>query len=287
MKPLSLIGYASGIAANDLGCADGPLQLQRGILAHYPWAALLQANPAITDKLANVSSLCQQLASEVKALTLQGKFVTTLGGDHSCAIGTWSGIHAAIEQQPMGLIWIDAHLDSHTFETSHTGNIHGMPLACLLGYGDKGLTHILSAAPKILPQHLCIIGTRSYEAEEYALLKGLNVSIFSMADIKQQGLQQVLAQATKIATTGTVGFGMSIDLDSIDPQDAPGVGCPEPEGIQGRALCAALQQVPTQALLGLEIVEFNPHHDHNGKTDQMISNLLRAILKSSTRSLRA
>lgn len=280
METLSLIGYASGIAANNSGCGDSPRYLQRSTLpqSYFQWHEMLQPSRNTASKLETVAALCQALAMTTKQLTEARKQFAVIGGDHSSAIGTWSGVQTAIAHKPLGLIWIDAHLDSHTPETTPSGNIHGMPLACLLGYGDNKLTQMLSSTPKILPENLCIIGARSYEQEEFELLQKLKVKIFFMDDIKAIGLQTVITQALKIVTANTAGYGLSIDLDAVDPSDAPGVGCPEADGLNGKDLCDTLQIIHGFTKpLGTEIVEFNPHRDQNRLTEQLITKLL-AIL---------
>lgn len=281
MEQLPLIGYASGIAANTDGCGDGPLRLQQSSLltsSRYSWIKTLLPDLANLNKLAVVANLNQKLAKTTRQLVNEQQFFAVIGGDHSSAIGTWSGVAAALAPDSLGLLWLDAHLDSHTFETTHSGNIHGMPLACLLGYGDPALTQISLPSPKIKPEHICIIGARSYEPEEHALLKQLQVKIFYMEDIKRQGLSAVLEQGLKIVTNGTAGYGISIDLDAIDPTDAPGVSYPEPDGINGRQLCAALQQMTMHpGLTGIEITEFNPYHDEHNLTEQLIFDLLQSF----------
>lgn len=277
METLPLIGYASGIAANNTGCGDGPLQLQQSelLLSSTQWLEILSPNYAQPSKLAMVTTLCQKLAATTQQLTLAKQLFTVIGGDHSCAIGTWSGVQNAITPHPLGLIWIDAHIDSHTFETTPSGNIHGMPLACLLGYGTKKLTQILAPQPKILPENLCLIGVRSYEPEEYELLKQLKVKIFFMEDVQRLGLFAVMEQALHIVTANTAGYGISLDLDAIDPSDAPGVGCPEKNGLKAKDLCVALKLTTHFAnLLGTEIVEFNPYRDYQQRTEQLIIELL-------------
>src|SRR5579862_3192958 len=161
-KDLYLVSYASSIAGPGPGCGDGPLFLQHssifadltksGIVLHWP----LTTTPNVIDstKLASVVRQCTQVADEVADLVRNKKFFITLGGDHSCAIGTWSGAKQALQEQgPLGFIWIDAHMDSHTPQTTHTGNIHGMPLACLLGQGEPTLVNLASPGAKFKPEN--------------------------------------------------------------------------------------------------------------------------------------
>jgi len=182
------------------------------------------------------------------------------------------------QEGSLGFIWIDAHMDSHTPQTTLTGNIHGMPLACLLGFGEQGLINLATPTPKFNPKHICLVGIRSFEPEEEALLKRLNVRIIYMAEVRQRGLADVMAEAIKIATTGTVGYGLSIDIDSIDPADAPGTDVVEPGGLAGEELCQAVQVFAhDKRLIGAEIAEFDPHRDKDQKTEKLIARLVSAI----------
>ena len=149
-----------------------------------------------------------------------------------------------------------------------------MPLACLLGYGDRRLTNILSQGPKIAPQNICLVGVRSFEMEEAQLLNRLGVKIIYMQEIKHYGLQNALVEALDIVTKDTAGFGVSIDLDCIDPNDAPGVGTPELDGILRNDFLDALKVVPNQNnYLGIEIAELNPNLDQNNITAKLALDL--------------
>lgn len=288
-KALVLLGYASGIAANNPGCADGPLQLKesafekqwsdKGLKAHWQ-AMLIPQSESKQARLAQVVDLNTQLADMTQHLTAQEQTFIVAGGDHSCAIGTWSGVAAELSKKnaALGLIWIDAHMDSHTFETTPSGNIHGMPLAALLGYGDSTLTQISTSAPKLQPEHVSLIGSRSFESGEAELLRRLGVRIYEMPEIKEKGLAAVLQEAMVRAKQGTAGFGVSLDLDAVDPEDAPGVGVPEPDGIKAKDLCQALTLLQHEKqFLGMEIVEYNPHLDKDGKTELLINNIVLSI----------
>ena len=285
---VNLIGSASGIGARDAGSGDGPVVLKDsaflaedlkrfGIQAN--WQALLHP-AAANSKLLSLQSHCLALATEVRTALQHKTFFTVFGGDHSCAIGTWSGVYAAVKDRgDLGLIWVDAHMDSHTPQTSSTGNFHGMPLATLLGQGPAELVTILDSHPKLKPEHVCLIGVRSYESGEAELLKRLNVRVFYIEEVKERGLDAVMQDALQIVTQGTIGYGITIDVDSIDPSDAPGTGVAEPNGLSAESLCHALRLlVRDQRFLGAEIVEFDPHRDINHLTEKWVSRLLTAIL---------
>jgi arginase len=287
-QAIHFVGSASGMAAQNPGCADGPQALKDSKIfsdallkanISFQWDSILSP-VSVATKLDTITAHCKSIADLVAKLAHAQKPFLVFGGDHSSAIGTWSGAFDAIrEHGDMGLIWIDAHMDSHTPETSLTGNIHGMPLACLLGDGYPGLTNILNSEAKLKPQNLCLIGIRSFEEGEAEYLKQLNVRIFDMAEIKQRGIATVIKDAITHVTQNTVSYGVTIDIDSIDPQDAPGTGCYEPDGIRADDLCSAIKQFANdKRLIGREIVEFDPSRDKNMLTQHVITKLTLALL---------
>jgi arginase len=287
-KNISLIGCASGIAAGDAGTGDGPTILATSNLqselsnngVNAEWQNILHPL-TLPTVLATVADLCTRLAEQTRKAVQQQQLFTVFGGDHSCAIGTWSGVAAALaDRGSLGLIWIDAHMDAHTPETSESGNIHGMPVACLLGHGAPELTKILTAQSKIKPEHICLIGIRSYEHGEAELIKRLGVRVFMMEEVAQRGIQAVMQEALGIVRQAGAGYGISIDLDGLDPTDAPAVGTPAAGGICAADLCKSLELLQhDEKLLGAEITEFNPHHDKDKKTEKLICDLLLAIFK--------
>lgn len=286
---LKLLGAASCWGAPDRRCNRGPellrsMGLERMLQAagcEAGWQVVLHPHKisSITDTYDIVADFCRRLAGEVATAVQAGTPFAVLGGDHSCAIGTWSGAAAAMpNRRPIGLIWIDAHMDSHTPETSLSGALHGMPLASLLGYGDPRLSSVEFAGPKLLAEHVCLIGVRSYEASEAEFLKQHKVRVYFMDEVRARGLSVVMNEAYDRVAHGTAGFGVSIDLDAIDPHDAPGVGSPEPGGIAAADLLRALAPLAMQpGLLGIEIAEFNPAQDHNDETVRLIRALCEAF----------
>ena len=288
---VNLIGFASGMGAPTSDTARGPEVIkQLGVAkrlqecgVNAKWKYFLQTPLQNLDRQLRHNYLALQfriLAQEVaRSIRHQQRFAV-IGGDHSCAIGTWSGAAYQIKNLgSLGLIWIDAHMDSHTFVTSHTGALHGMPLACLLGFGEQRYTNILSANPKIAPQNVCLIGVRSYETEEAQLLKNLGIRVIFMQEVKNRGLKNVMQEAIKIVTSDTAGFGISIDLDSIDPLAAPGVSTPELDGISKEDLLDALKVIPKmENLMGVEIAELNPKFDLQQITANLAIDLLTTCL---------
>lgn len=287
---IHMLGYASALGGVNPECSEGPLVLEAspelnklfnqfskaGI--HFQWDAMIK--PLLFESSARADELkrlCQILALRTAELTRQKEFFIVTGGDHTSAIGTWSGVCEALEG-PLGLIWVDAHMDSHTPATSVSGRFHGMPLASLLGRGDSRFTQLLSSEPKLNPAQLCLIGVRSYEEGEAELLKQLQVRIYFMDEVKQRGLQAVFKEALELVNRGTAGYGLSLDVDSLDPREAPGVDVPEPDGLTVKDLSEALCLVAGDLRLkGVEIVEFNPHKDINQLTEKAIVELIRVL----------
>lgn len=277
------VNYASDLGGPNQGSADGPILLsQSPFMAelkqymHVSWGDTISSLNHKVEALENIASQCTKLAKIIYKLADEKKFFIVLGGDHTSAIGTWSG--AASAYKKIGLIWIDAHLDSHTFETTESGNIHGMPLACLLGFGHPHLTYILSKNPKIQPQNVCLIGIRSFEKGERKLLDSLQVRIFDMEEITRKGLASVMQEAISIAKAGTDAYGISLDIDSIDPKEAPGTDVTEPNGLSAHELCKALREVAEDIrFIGAEIVEFDPHKDFNHITEKLIPTIILSL----------
>lgn len=274
---VSIIGVRSGVGGRDpgaVGAVDGlraaglAQRLQAGGL-DARWDALLEPLGAqAADPTAAMAELGPRLAHAVRAAAAGGAFPLVIGGDHSCAVGTWSGVAAAYRDRgPLGLLWIDAHLDSHTPQTSHTGLIYGMPLAALLGHGERAFTECLVPGAKILPQHACVLGARSYEPEERALLDRIGVRVIGMEEIGRRGVAAALDEALAIVGRAAAGYGITLDLDVLDPRDAPGVGTPAPGGLRAAELIPALAAAGADPRLrALEIAEYNPRRDRNGIT---------------------
>lgn len=271
------IGLASGIGGRHLGAGEGPLLLQKHLGPDISWHKMVTPKKGdVKDRCAAIANLNRQLAAAAYSLAQREPFFLSVGGDHSCAIGTWSGV-AAAKKEPIGLLWIDAHMDAHTHETTETGNIHGMPLAALLGYGDARLTQIAHPFPKLYPQNTALIGIRSFESGEAELLRRLNVRIFFMDEVKKRGLDVVMKEARDLVTRNTVGYGVSFDLDSIEPSHIQAVGTPEPGGIDPDEMLAAFSLFKTLPPLAFELVEYIPALDEGLKTLQYVQRLVQII----------
>lgn len=295
MQKLPIISYAVGLAGRLSGCALGPSVAKQAVPEEafsklgwqFDWCATVADSGNTYSKLAvipAIAKLAKQLAKLTQDLAAEKQYFAVLGGDHTMAIGTWSGVYQAItkvEIRPsLGMIWIDAHLDSHTPETSISKNVHGMPLACLLGYGDQRLVAIAGNTPVLHPQYVSVVGARSWEDGEYALLEKLKVRIYTMTEIQQRGLRVVMQEARHRAMQASGGYGISLDLDAIDPKDAPGVDSPETNGILLNELLDVLTLYRSDPQLrGLEIAEFNPSVDKDNKTLQAIWQIIASLLE--------
>jgi arginase len=282
-RQIELIGAAWGLGGADPGCAQAPealIPLIADSLGRCGARVVLgpTLHPPTTErrKEAAVSRLCSLLASAVADAMRHARLPCVIGGDHSCAGGTWTGV-ARMLQGELGLVWIDAHMDSHTPGTSHTGRLHGMPLAWLLGQTDDALYGL--SAGVVDPEHVALIGVRSYEPEEKERLDRLGVRVFHIDEVHGRGLDMVAAEALAIATRGTSGFGISIDLDAVTPDEAPGVGTPVADGIEGAALARVLKTFSGRPdLVGVELVEYLPRLDPDGRSARVAVELLAAAL---------
>ncbi len=293
MQPVALIGAASGWGAGFRHTEDGPPALRRLGLAHWlrsggldaEWRSMVHAEkswrdhaelrgPATYDLVARHAAA---LAAAVASAMATGRLPAVLGGDHAIAMGSWAGVSRALGGAPFGVIWLDAHLDAHTLETTPSQNAHGMGVAALLGYGHAPFRALCGGV--LRPEQICYIGVRSYEAGEMALLRRLGVRIILMEEVKRRGIDAALAEALAIATRGTAGFGISIDLDGFDPRDAPGIGLKEPDGLRAAPTLTALASLARHpALRAVEIVEYIPEFDESLRTAHLVRDLLLALL---------
>jgi len=222
--------------------------------------------------LESISQSCTVLAAQVAGVIERGSFPLVLGGDHSIAAGTVAGVASAYRRkgQKIGLMWIDAHTDMNTPGTTPSGNVHGMPLACCIGHGPSELTRILDFAPKVDAKNVVLIGIRDVDREERDLVRSSGVSVFTMRQIDEMGLHQVMDRALAIVNDGTDGFHLSLDMDSIDPVEAPGVGTPVQGGMTYREGHLAMEMICDHgSLVSMELVEVNPVLDIANRTAEL------------------
>ena len=245
-----------------------------------PPEAVEEINPR-ARYLPQIAAASAELAEMVEAALEEGALPVILGGDHSIAIGSVAGVAAFYRRREkrVGIIWLDAHADSNTPETSPSGNIHGMPLAALLGYGAKELTHIAGFAPKVLPENTVIIGARSVDPGESELLKRLGIRVFTMTELDERGLANVIAEAIQIASHHTAGIHVTMDMDFIDPFYAPGVGTPERGGATYREGHLAMEKIAASGhVLSVELTEVNPLYDTVNQTAQLAVEMILSAL---------
>jgi ornithine--oxo-acid transaminase len=299
-RKLKVIGAALGWGAKLHETQNGPEMLKGYGLVPSDWEGVFY--PPIRyakdkkldypQRLAQVVAFNQALAKEIEVVLREKKLPVVIGGDHSTAIGTWSAVANDLDGD-LGLIWIDAHMDAHTMQTTPSQAIHGMPLAVLLGHGENSLVHLLAESPAVKPravkpravkpEHVVLIGVRNFEEGEAKLLKRLNVKIYYMDEVKKRGFGAVFEEAIHQVTKGTKGFGVSLDLDGFDPTVAPGVGSPAPDGLQADEVIEAFVGIRKHAdLKAFEIAEFNPSLDKDNKTADLIQRVVSAIDESIT-----
>ncbi len=219
--------------------------------------------------LDEIAETCQRVARQVRGVLRRGFAPLVLGGDHSIAIGTVAGVSKYFRDRKkhVGLLWIDAHADMNTPQTSPSGNVHGMPLACCVGIGPRELTHLLGYAPLVRPENVALVGVRDVDVLERPHVRHSGVRAFTMRHIDERGMRAVMEEALQIASTDTVGFHVSLDMDYIDPSEAPGVGTPKRGGGTYREAHLALEMVSdTGRMRSMEIVEVNPILDVGNRT---------------------
>jgi arginase len=224
-----------------------------------------------------ITTVCTDVAERTASALRAGITPLILGGDHSLSAGSVAGTATALHEQGerVGLIWLDAHADINTPETSLSGNVHGMPVAHLLGRGDRLLSSLSSAVPAVLPEHLVYVGLRDLDDAEKACIRELGIRAFTMREIDERGLRAVMDDAVSIATNGTGGVHLSCDADWVDPGEAPGVGTPVRGGATLREAHLAMEIIyDTGALLAMDLVEINPILDSRNATAELAAELI-------------
>jgi arginase len=219
------------------------------------------------------------IARKVERIMAAGHFPLVLGGDHSIAIGTVSGIAAFARSQTkkIGLLWVDAHGDINTPDTSPSGNIHGMPLAVILGYGAQELTSVAGSFPKVDPSNVALVGIRSLDAGEKKRLKETGVQVHTMSDIDRHGVHRVMKKALAAVTNDTDFVHVSVDLDAVDPAVAPGVGTPVKGGLDYREAHLIMEVIADAGVMtSLEMVEVNPILDTGNASAEFAVELVQS-----------
>jgi len=293
----ALIGSASGWGAQIRSTEEGPDFLKEyglmgsllGAQSFLEWNEVLYPQFKAADRalecgpdvLEILVPHLNNLAQKVQSILTQGNFPIAIGGDHAMAIGTVSAcVNALDAHEKFGMIWIDAHMDSHTPHTSPSYAYHGMPLAVLLGYGEQELLAIGGPKIKLNPAHTVLVGVRSYEEGEAQLLEDLGVRVISNLDVFERGFDSVAQEILKnFENQGISNFGVSLDLDVFDPAYAPGVGSPADHGLVPEDVLPFFKRFREHpAFRFLEITEFNPSLDRDNITADLIINVLKNII---------
>ena len=231
-----------------------------------------------------ILGVCRQLADHTRDALKAGEWPLVIGGDHSIAMGTVSGVSAHLKStnRKLGVIWFDAHGDMNLPETSPTGNIHGMVLAHLLGYGDTELSGILGVNPAIDANNVVLIGIRDIDDVEREFIRKSGVTAFTMREIDQLGMSEVASRALEIVNAGTAGFHVSFDLDGCDPEVIPGCGTLVPGGVSFREAHLLLEECAADGrMTSMEVVELNPFLDHANISAERAVTLIQSALGRS------
>ncbi|WP_211748522.1 arginase [Paenibacillus sp. Marseille-Q4541] len=290
--PVSILTVPFDLGASQRGTKQGPKAILDAGLVNklnalhiHHTVNELQIPPSMQEKtdfpkLKNLNenmSVHSKLADEVYHLTTNGGFPLILGGDHSIAIGTVSGLRK--QHSNLGIIWMDAHSDLNTPDTTPSGNIHGMSLAVSLGMGDPRLTSIGGKKSTINPKNVVIVGARSLDQGERDLIRKEGITCYTMHDIDRLGMARVMEEAIRISSSGTDGVHLSFDIDSIEPQIAPGTGTPVPGGLSYREAHLAMEMLhESNILTSAEMVENNPLFDEDNKSSHLIVGLIGSLL---------
>lgn len=291
MNSYELIGAASGWGARNRYTEFSPEELQKFFLRNnlaWKFTTIVKSDASIKKSdipigkpsLPTISSFCVQLAQVTESCTETHKIPIIIGGDHSCAIGSWGGIVKAKNAYgKFGLIWIDAHMDAHTYNTSPYKAYHGMPVATLLGHGEDELINIGGTAAKISPKNLVLIGIRSFEPEEEKFLRELGVRIYYMSEIEERTFAVIFHEALAYVNKDTLGFGISLDIDAFDPKYVKATGTLEPNGLSPEKVISELKGLMNHPKIsGFEIAEYNPKLDNDLATAGLIGTILDALI---------
>ncbi|MDX6154493.1 arginase [Marinococcus sp. PL1-022] len=235
-----------------------------------------KANEDRSKNLQEITRVNQELAERISTNIEKGYFPLTIGGDHSISIGSIAGVSTHYEN--LGLIWYDAHGDLNTDDTSPSGNIHGMPLAVALGLGNQQLTNIQHADRKVQPENIVIIGARSLDEGEKKLIHELGIRVYTMHEIDHSGMSHVIKDAIAYLSSKTDGIHLSLDLDGLDPEEAPGVGTPVVGGMSYRESHLAMEMLAEADIItSADFVEVNPILDEKNRTAQIAVELMGSL----------
>jgi arginase len=231
--------------------------------------------------LGAITEVCTDVAARVRAALEGSQLPVVLGGDHALAAGSIAGAaaHLAASGQQLGVVWVDAHADLNTPATSRSGNVHGMPLAAVLGNGDKAMASIGGSQGAVKGSNVALVGLRDVDQSERAHIRKWSLAAFTMRALDERGVRAVMEEAIAVATRSTAGLWVSFDMDVIDPDEAPGVGTPVPGGITYREAHLAMEMLAdTGKLVGIDVVEVNPVLDEHNRTAEIACELILSAL---------
>jgi arginase len=299
-KPVQIIGVPLDLGANMRGANMGPPAIRIADLHHklgvlgYQVSDLGDLDVPIRDTLPDeaviqkytpqITRVCDELHLKVRDALAGGKTPLVIGGDHSIAVGTISGVSRYYREkgEAIGLIWVDAHADLNTPKSSPSGNVHGMPLSVVLGQGHKPLVDIGGAAVRVKPENVALVGIRTLDGDEKDICKRSGIRYFTMREIDERGMAAVMRDALEVATKGTAAVHLSFDMDAIDPLYAPGVSTTVTGGLSYREAHLALEMLAdTGKLASMEFVELNPMNDHAHATARLLVELAQSALGKS------
>lgn len=297
-KKASLIGVPLDWGASKRGASGGPAAIRRANLQ----PALERLGLSVSDlgdvpvppapgrgtrKLkaaAAILKVCRELEKWTHDAAASGGVPIVLGGDHSLAVGSVSGVSRALREdgRKLGLIYVDAHADMNTPQTTPSGNVHGMPLAHLLGLGHKDFNRVGGFSPKAEPRNVCLVGVRSVDRAEAANVRASGIRVFSMQEIDRFGLGVVIEQAIGIASDGTDGVHLSFDIDVVDPGQAPGTGTLTRGGLTYRESHLLMELIAdSERLVSMDLVEVNPLEDTHNATAELAVELISSAMGKS------
>jgi arginase len=296
-KTVTIIGFPMDLGADRRGVDMGPSALRIADLKlkleslGYNIVDSGDINIQIMEKqkvsnqklkyLPEILKTCKILARKVEKVLDFGRFPLCIGGDHSMAIGTIAGISSYCRKNKLtlGVIWIDAHADMNTEETTPSGNIHGMPLAASLGLGNEKLVNLLGFSPKLKPENCTLIGIRSLDNLEKANIKKLKIPVYTMSDIDKLGIHRIIVRVLKQFREKVDHIHISFDLDSVDPSVAPGVGTPVPGGLSYREAHLLMESIAECGCMSsLDVTEINPILDDKNRSALFASDVVASSM---------
>ncbi|MGB1361038.1 MAG: arginase [Alphaproteobacteria bacterium] len=265
-KNIVYINSEIGCGAGVKGCEKAPAVLMENIPTlkqkHIATISIDNSKDKL-DAIDNITSGCNELAKLVYENKNDSTFPIVIGGDHSTGFGTWSG--ASKDEDEYGLIWVDAHFDLHTSQTSDSKNIHGMVVASMIGIGDDRLTNIFYNGQKIKPENIIFIGVRCFEKPEQQMAEKYGIKVYYADEVAKVGFKSCFAQAVKSYQDRGINFGISFDMDCLDTSEMTALGTPVKNGLILNDVIDTFNSVDMTGLNVLEVVEYNPDLDNDGK----------------------